>query len=109
MFSADSQSVASAAAFAGCDGDQLSPQSRLVAARCTLFVSRLLIRSGPSLARHSRPLVMKRAELLIPPAAGQHCPCPFALRARVYIWKSPTAVRLNGTLEFLETQPTSHV
>eukprot|EP01044_Picomonas_judraskeda_P010916 COSAG03_NODE_1443_length_4075_cov_2.581457_3_plen_101_part_00 len=76
MFSADSQSVASAAAFAGCDGDQLSPQSRLVAARCTLFVSRLLTRSGPSLARHSRPLVMKRAELLIPPAAGQHCPLP---------------------------------
>ena len=66
--SADSHSAASAAGRAGlAEGDQPSPQSRRVAARCTHSDGSLggpTSMSGPPLARHSRPRVTKRALIL---------------------------------------------
>ena len=70
LFSADSQSAASAAGLAGCDGDQLRPQWRRVAARCAHSDGAACAEQGiasesvPPLARQSRPRVTKRGALM---------------------------------------------
>ena len=74
LLSADSQSAASAAGFAGCDGDQLRPQWRRVAARCAHSDGAACAEQGiasesvPPLARQSRPRVTNLGGALI--AAG---------------------------------------